>query len=60
MSGRTRHKLRTITGLTRQDLEDCVMSVCRDKIRPAIVPFFEVVRGVKDNKPAKDQKGVRL
>ena len=25
------------------------MSVCRDKIRPAIVPFFEVVRGVKDN-----------
>ena len=39
----------TITGLTRQDLEDWVMSVCRDKIRPAIVPFFEVVRGVKDN-----------
>ena len=39
----------TITGLTRQDLEEWVMSVCRDKIRPAIVPFFEVVRGVKDN-----------
>ena len=39
----------TITGLTRQDLEDWVMSVCRDKIRPAIVPFFEVVRGVKGN-----------
>ena len=39
----------TITGLTRQDLEAWVMSVCRDKIRPAIVPFFEVVRGVKDN-----------
>ena len=39
----------TITGLTRQDLEEWVMSVCRDKIRPAIVPFFEVVRGVKDD-----------
>lgn len=39
----------TISGLTRQDLEAWVMSVCRDKIRPAIVPFFEVVRGVKDN-----------
>ena len=39
----------TITGLTRDDLEEWVMSVCRDKVRPAIVPFFEVVRGVKDN-----------
>ena len=39
----------TITGLTRQDLEEWVMNVCRDKIRPAIVPFFETVRGVKDD-----------
>ena len=39
----------TITGLMRHDLEEWVMNVCRDKIRPAIVPFFEVVRGVKDN-----------
>ena len=39
----------TITGLARQDLEEWVMNVCRDKIRPAIVPFFEVVRSVKDN-----------
>ena len=39
----------TITGLTRNDLEEWVMNVCRDKIRPAIVPFFKVVRGVKDN-----------
>ena len=38
----------TITGLTRDGLEEWVMNVCRDKIRPAIVPFFEVVRGVKD------------
>lgn len=37
----------TITGLTRLNLEEWVMNVCRDKIRPAIVPFFEVVRGVE-------------
>ena len=39
----------TVTGLMRDDLEEWVMNVCRDKIRPAIVPFFEVVRGVKDD-----------
>ncbi len=39
----------TVTGLTRDGIEEWVMSVCRDKIRPAIVPFFEVVRDVKDN-----------
>ncbi len=38
----------TITGLTRDGLEEWVMRVCRDRIRPAIVPFFEVVRDVKD------------
>ena len=37
----------TITGLTRQDIEEWVMNVCRDKIRPAIVPFFEVVRNIE-------------
>ena len=39
----------TITGLMRPDLEEWVMNVCRDKIRPAIIPFFEMVRGVKDS-----------
>ena len=39
----------TFTGLMRHDLEEWVMNVCRDKIRPAIIPFFEVVRDVKDN-----------
>ena len=39
----------TITGLMRPDLEEWVMNVCRDKIRPAIIPFFEMVRDVKDN-----------
>ena len=40
----------TVSGLTRPDLEEWVMNVCRDKIRPAIVPFYEVVRGVEDEK----------
>ena len=39
---------KTITGLMRPHLEEWVMNVCRDKIRPAIIPFFEMVRGVKD------------
>ena len=31
-----------IAGLTRKSLEEWVMSVCRDKIRPAILPHFEL------------------
>ena len=38
-----------ITGLVRQNLEEWVMNVCRDKIRPAIIPFFEIVRDVRDS-----------
>ena len=37
----------TIIGLTRADLEEWVMTTCRDKIRPAIIPFFEIVRDVE-------------
>jgi len=40
----------TVSGLTRPDLEEWVMNVCRDKIRPAIVPFFEVVRSIEEGK----------
>lgn len=40
----------TVSGLTRPDLEEWVMNVCRDKIRPPIVPFFEVIRGVGEGK----------
>ena len=40
----------TVSGLTRPDVEEWVMNVCRDKIRPAIVPFFEIVRGVDEGK----------
>lgn len=36
-----------ISGLTRRDIEEWVMTACRDKIRPAIIPFFEIVRDVE-------------
>ena len=35
----------SISGITRPDLEDWVMTACRDKIRPEIIPYFETVRG---------------
>lgn len=41
----------TISGITRPDLEEWVMNTCRDKIRPSIIPFFEIVREVE---PGKD------
>lgn len=36
----------TFSGLARDDVYEWVVNVCRDKIRPAIVPFFEVVSEV--------------
>jgi len=39
-----------ISGITRPDLEQFVMNACRDKIRPAIIPFFEIVREVERGK----------
>ncbi len=41
----------SISGLNRENLEEWVMTACRDKIRPGIIPFFEVVR---DLEPGKD------
>jgi ATP-dependent DNA helicase RecG len=35
-----------LRGLTRENLEEWVMTACRDKIRPPIIPFYEVVRNV--------------
>ncbi len=39
-----------ITGLTRPRLEEWVMTACRDKIRPAIIPFFETIKNVEQGK----------
>ena len=41
----------SISGIARPNLEEWVMTACRDKIRPEIIPFFEVVRDVE---PGKD------
>ena len=47
----------SISGITRPNLEEWVMTTCRDKIRPGIIPFFEVVRNVE---PGKDVAVVRV
>ena len=44
-------------GVTRANLEEWVMTTCRDKIRPAIIPFYEVIREVE---PGKDVAVVRV
>ncbi|MDE0302259.1 MAG: putative DNA binding domain-containing protein [Gammaproteobacteria bacterium] len=41
----------TVVGLTRDNIEEWVMTLCRDKIRPAIIPTFSVF---KDVEPGKD------
>src|SRR6218665_557934 len=41
----------SITGITRQKLEAWVMTACRDKIRPGLIPFHALV---KDGEPGKD------
>jgi ATP-dependent DNA helicase RecG len=40
----------SISGKTRPKLEEWVMTTCRDKIRPAIIPFYEVLRDVEPGK----------
>ena len=47
----------TIAGLTRDRLEEWVMTACRDKIRPGIIPFFEMLREVR---PSADVAVVRV
>jgi ATP-dependent DNA helicase RecG len=46
-----------ISGLTRTNLEEWVMTTCRDKIRPGIIPFFEIIRDIE---PGKDVAVVRV
>ena len=40
----------SISGITRADLEEWVMTACRDKIRPAIIPFYGILRDVEPGK----------
>ena len=46
-----------VSGITRPKLEEWVMTTCRDKVRPAIIPFYEVLRDVE---PGKDVAVVRV
>ena len=40
----------TIVGIARPDLEEWVMNACRDKIRPELIPHFEIVRNTETGK----------
>lgn len=40
----------SVSGVTRTQLEEWVMTACRDKIRPPIIPTYEVVRDVETGK----------
>lgn len=40
----------TISGINRDKLEEWVVTTCRDKIDPAIIPFFEIIKNVENNK----------
>ena len=39
-----------LSGLVRENAEESVMTAARDKIRPALIPVFEVIRDVEDGK----------
>ena len=47
----------TVSGLARANLEEWVMTACRDKIRPGIIPFFETIKNME---PDKDVAIVRV
>ena len=40
----------SVSGITREKLEDWVMTACRVKVRPGLIPFYEVVRDVEAGK----------
>ena len=37
----------SISGIVRDDVEEWVMGACRDKIRPPLIPYFEIIRDVE-------------
>ena len=49
----------SVSGITRaaDKLEEWVMNNCRDKIRPGLIPFYELIRDVE---PGKDVAVVRV
>lgn len=47
----------SIAGITRPDLEEWVMTACRDKIRPEIIPYYGEIH---DTEPGKHVAIVRV
>jgi len=47
----------SVAGTTRDRLEEWVMTTCRDKIRPEIIPYYEIIRDVE---PGKDVAVVQV
>jgi ATP-dependent DNA helicase RecG len=47
----------SVSGIARADLEQWVMTACRDKVRPEVIPYFEVIRDVV---PGKDVAVVQV
>jgi len=47
----------TVSDTTRLNLEEWVMTACRDKIRPEMIPYFETVREVE---PGRDVAVVQV
>jgi len=41
----------SMLGVTRDRLEEWVMTTCRDKVRPELIPYYEIIRDVE---PGKD------
>ena len=39
-----------VVGITRPKIEEWVMTLCRDKIRPEIIPYFEIISDVEPGK----------
>ena len=46
-----------VSGITRSDLEPFVMNICRDLVRPEIIPYFETIRDVA---PGRDVAVIEL
>ncbi len=40
----------TVVGITRDNLEEWIMTACRDKIRPELLPYYTLVRQVEGDR----------
>ena len=47
----------SVVGVTRESLEEWIMTTCRDKIRPELIPYYEIIR---DLEPGKDVAVVQV